>query len=191
MEVDEESVIVRRIQEASFDEDYERLKKGKQISAASKLVQLNPFIDKKGVIRIRGRIANSKLHSEVRTPILLPRNHRVTKLIIRNCHEKNGHVGLKHVMSSLRQRFWILQCTAAVKSVLGQCMFCKRVHCPLMNRKMAPLPDDRLTPGKPPFTRVGIDYFGPLYTKVGRSTPKRYGVIFTCLACRAVHLEVA
>ena len=64
VEVDEESIIVRRIQEASFDEDYARLKKGKEISAASKLVQLNPFVDEKGVIRIRGRIANSKLHSE-------------------------------------------------------------------------------------------------------------------------------
>ena len=56
---------------------------------------------------------------------------------------------------------------------------------------MAQLPDVRMTPGDPTFIRVGIDYFGPLYTKVGRSTPKRYGVIFTCLACRAVHLEVA
>ena len=56
---------------------------------------------------------------------------------------------------------------------------------------MAPLRQERMTPDKPPFSFVGIDYFGPLIVKVARSNHKRYGVIFTCLATRAVHLEVA
>jgi transposase InsO family protein len=32
--------------------------------------------------------------------------------------------------------------------------------------------------------------FGPMYVKYGRARVKRYGVIFTCLASRAVHFEV-
>lgn len=36
-----------------------------------------------------------------------------------------------------------------------------------------------------------MDYFGPIDVKRGRGTVKRYGVIFTCLACCTVHLEVA
>ena len=51
---------------------------------------------------------------------------------------------------------------------------------------MADLPKDRLTPDHPPFTFVGVDYFGPFQVRRGRSLVKRYGVVFTCLAIRAV-----
>lgn len=56
---------------------------------------------------------------------------------------------------------------------------------------MADLPEDRVTPGEPPFTRTGVDYFGPFLTKHGRSVQKRYGCIFTRLSTRAVYLEMA
>ena len=55
---------------------------------------------------------------------------------------------------------------------------------------MADLPADRLTPGEPPFSYVGIDFFGPLYVKQGRSTVKHYGCLFSCLTMRASHIEV-
>lgn len=56
---------------------------------------------------------------------------------------------------------------------------------------MADLPKERITPDLPPFTFVGADYFGPITVERGRSEVKRYGVIFTCLTTRAVHLEIA
>lgn len=54
---------------------------------------------------------------------------------------------------------------------------------------MADLPMDRTMPGKPPFTYVGMDCFGPFYIKRGRSQVKRYGCLFTCLTIRAIHIE--
>ena len=55
---------------------------------------------------------------------------------------------------------------------------------------MSDLPVDRVTLSQPPFTCVGVDCFGPFVVRRGRSEVKRYGVLFTCLAIRAVHVEV-
>ena len=42
----------------------------------------------------------------------------------------------------------------------------------------------------PPFTYVGLDLFGLFIVKEGRRELKRYAAVFTCLSCRAAHLEV-
>lgn len=57
---------------------------------------------------------------------------------------------------------------------------------------MADLPALRLLPFTPPFHISSCDYFGPFKVKISRNkTAKHYGVIFTCLNTRAVHLEMA
>lgn len=63
-------------------------------------------------------------------------------------------------------------------------------HLPA-SQQMADLPLNRISPDEPPFTSVGIDCFGPFEVKCGRSQVKRYGVIFICLALRAVHIKAA
>ncbi len=45
---------------------------------------------------------------------------------------------------------------------------------------MADLPKERIMPDLPPFSNTGVDYFGPIDVKRGRSVVKRYGVLFTC-----------
>lgn len=44
----------------------------------------------------------------------------------------------------------------------------------------------------PPFLFVGVDFFGPILAqKSRRRQVNRYGYVFTSLAIRAVHVEIA
>ena len=54
---------------------------------------------------------------------------------------------------------------------------------------MASLPAARFDTARP-FSSTGVDMFGPLYVKRFRRTEKRYGLLATCMARRAIHLEV-
>ena len=69
-------------------------------------------------------------------------------------------------------------------------MTCRKLRGSVQEQHMAVLPPDRLEPA-PPFTSCAVDYFGPFIIKEGRKELKRYGVLFTCMASRAVHIEVA
>ena len=55
---------------------------------------------------------------------------------------------------------------------------------------MSDLPRDRMQEA-PPFTYCALDYFGPFYIKDKIKEVKQYGYLFTCLASRAVYIEVA
>ena len=73
---------------------------------------------------------------------------------------------------------------------IRSCTTCRKLRSALVEQKMADLPEDRLEPA-PPFSYSAVDYFGPWYVKEGRRVLKRYGVLFTCLNSRAIHIEIA
>ncbi|XP_028256534.1 uncharacterized protein LOC114432614 [Parambassis ranga] len=95
------------------------------------------------------------------------------------------------MLSRLRPRFWLPHANSLARKIISHCVFCRRMQSKPTYQKMADLPEDRIWPDLPPFSHVGIDYFGPIEVKRGRSQVKRWGVIFTCLVSRAVHLEMA
>ena len=152
---------------------------------------MRPLLDQEGLLRVGGRLENAPLNYESKHQLLLPHNHRVSKLLIMEHHESVGHLGQEYVLASLRQKYWIVKGRAAVRKVLGDCLTCRKQNAPRGQQMMADLPQERLIPGEPPFSYVGIDFFGPLHVKQGRSTVKHYGCLFSCLTVRATHIEVA
>ena len=121
--------------------------------------------------------------------MLLPKDHPISTRIVRHYHESLGHAGREHVLSALRQRFWILQARSLVRQILRKCISCRKRNETPMQQLMADLAKERLIPYKPPFTYTGVDFFGPFHVKHGRGSDKVYGCIFTCFTSRAVHIE--
>ena len=117
-------ILIRRCQQKEFTDDLKRLKNDEHVSTSSKLASLNPYRKANNqMIRVRGRLENADIPTDQRTPIVLPANHRVTHLLIDNIHRRNGHIGLRHFVSKLRERFWLLRCISEVKKIIGRCIF--------------------------------------------------------------------
>ena len=142
-------------------------------------------------MRVSGRLHRSNLTDETKHPIILDPSDRLISMIIDEVHRENGHVGAQHTLHKLRTRFWILHGLAAIKKRIRNCIYCQKIRKPMMMQRMSSLPPQRLTPNDPPFKFTGLDFFGPILTKLARKEFKRYGCIFTCLCSRAVHLEMS
>ena len=84
----------------------------------------------------------------------------------------------------------MLRARSRIKAILQACVLCKILYGTPKQQRMGDLPPDRLAAYTVPFTNTGLDCFGPFHVKRGRSQEKRYGLIFTCLVTRAVHIEV-
>ena len=151
---------------------------------------LNPFVGPDGLMRVGGRLRKSNLPFEVVHPVILPKDSLVTKLIVSHCHEKLQHAGRESTLSEIRhQGLWILSGRSVVSQLILGCIKCRRLRGRPCGQMMADLPAER-TEVSEPFEFCGVDAFGPFYIRERRSEVKRWGLMFTCFASRAAHLEV-
>ena len=65
-----------------------------------------------------------RLPFEAAHPVILPKSSPVSVLIVRYYHHVLGHAGREHVLSVLRQRYWILRGRALVRQILSKCISC-------------------------------------------------------------------
>ncbi|XP_055542701.1 uncharacterized protein LOC129728292 [Wyeomyia smithii] len=200
-----ERALLRLAQAEIYTKELLLLEKAKELVAAkdvtvsrrlqfekdSPLRKLSPFLDEFCVIRMESRIEKSPWAShEAKYPVILPKNHKITELLIDYYHRKFGHHNGETVVNEIRQRFYISALRTTVRSVVARCQWCIIYNAKPEIPRMAPHTQARVTPWVRPFSRVGIDYFGPYMIKIGRSQVKRWVALFTCMTIRAIHLEV-
>ena len=135
--------------------------KDKYVKKSSPVYKLDPFLED-GVIKVGGRLSRSSLPEETKHPTILPKNSRVTELILHETHEATGHSGRNHMLARVQRKYWIISTNSQARRVTGKCVPCRRHRAKVEKQKMADMPESRITPEEPPFSRVGVDYFGPI-----------------------------
>ena len=93
-----ELAIIRAVQETSFSKEVQLLHNIEDNSSnntdhirqcktvmkkTSSLFRLNPFLDKKGILRVGGRLTQANVPFRIKHPVILPRKGHVMALIIR------------------------------------------------------------------------------------------------------------
>ena len=187
--------LIKNMQASHFASEIECLKSGGTSArpAPPLIQQLNLFLDEEGILRSRGRVEKSiSLDYDAINPILCHKDSHLTKLIIRDTHEKCKHMGANATLNALRlSGFWILKARQAVFSELKTCFICKVINAKAFKYPSpTALPADRVNLVHP-FHTIGIDFTGHFFTLDNKDVEtKQYILIFTCMNTRAIHLEV-
>jgi len=87
----------------------------------------------------------------------------------------------------------VIHAREVIRVVESNCAKFRRRKAQPTTQIMAPLPNIRLNMPLRAFPHVAVDYGGPFVTIQGRgkSRQKLYMCLFTCLALRAMHIEMA
>jgi len=119
---------IRILQEAEFIMELTSLSRQQNVRTNSQLAGLNPFIDEKGILRVGGRLKHYEMAYDMKHPIILPKNHSFTTIIINQVYLLNVDSSLSVTMTLLRQRYWIIHNWSSVKRVIHNCIKCYRLR---------------------------------------------------------------
>ena len=145
------------------------------------------------MLRIGGRLNNSKLLFSQRHPVLLHGKDSIIKLLNSSLHRRHMHAGPTLLMSIVSCEFYVVSAGHLIRSISRSCVTCQRTYAKTKNQIMANLPASSVTPAAP-FSRVGIDLVGPNFIRRGHTRKpifdKAYIGVFVCLTTKVVHLEL-
>ena len=155
---------------------------------------LGLYQDSEGVVRCQGRIGLSSLPYDTKFPVLLPREHCFTRLVILKCHEQVMHNGVAETLVQLRSKYWVVKGRQTVKKILSKCVVCKKLKGRPYGVPPTPQLPEFILSDDFAFSSIGVDFAGPIYVKdvYNKSSVmnKAYIVLYTCASSRAVHLDL-
>jgi transposase InsO family protein len=192
-----EQLLIQVAQKESFPKEIAAIQSQKELKVQSPLYKLLPYVDDKGTLRAQTRIPRNdenvrRFTLDKINPIILPREHHLTKLIILKYHDSMAHHNEKTVVVNLIQRFFIPKIKRTVNTVIKKhCLTCKISKAKPKAPRMGDVPSHRLAYFIPAFSYAIVDLLGPILVKVTRNVrAKRYILVYSCLTTRALHLEL-
>nr|CAH7752297.1 unnamed protein product [Callosobruchus chinensis] len=184
--------LIKIVQHSHYASELKALVSGDSISK-SNILNLSPFVDKDGILRVGGRLRNSPYVFDKKHPILLPPKCHLSLLIFRSKYLQLYHVGPSALLAAVRDKFWITSGRNLAKDVVKNCKICFRQNSKILTPSMGQLPKSRFA-CEFPFNVTGTDYAGPFLIKDkrgrGAKLSKAYLCIFICFSVKAIHVEL-
>lgn len=190
--------LLRSMQNDCFSKEFQYLWNIRRDSKCKLEVPLNVdefnlFINEDGLLCCRGRISKSQYFSNnALLPVLLSKNHPLTRMIVNHYHQRCRHLGLGTTLMMIRENgYWLPRGRQVIKDILNECITCKKLNVRAFQLpKLTNLPKERICLIKP-YLHTGIDYTAHLFIKDGYGVMvKMYIVVYTCLGLRSVHLDL-
>lgn len=188
---DAEIKLIQKAQKEAFGKELTALEQLKEVPHRSKLKSLNPSL-KNNLLVVGGRLENATIPEEQKRPIVLPSDHRITRLIFMERHRTLLHCGPLALLADIRRHYWPLHGRLIARSVVKNCVDCVRARPTFQYPLMGSLPKERVVCTRP-FTNTGVDFAGPLIIRSGirgRPGKKAWIAIFVCFSTKAAHIEV-
>lgn len=188
------NVFIKSSQRDVFSETIKCLNDNTPLKNHSHIRNLTPFIDRKGILRVGGRLEHSGLSYNTVHPIILPAESRFTQLLVETYHIKYLHAEVKLLTATLFQEYWIIGHRNLVRKIVHNCIVCFKQKAAISRQLMGNLPSQRITPNRV-FSQVGCDFAGPFLVRRhkgrGGTVEKTYISLYICFATKAIHLELA
>lgn len=114
--------LVSHIQAIHFAEEISALQAGRNLKNTSRLIQLHPFLDDRGLLRVGGRLQHSLLSFERKHPIILSACDRFIKLLFEREHQRLLHASQLLLLSSIKERYWPFRGRDLARQVCRTCI---------------------------------------------------------------------
>ena len=123
-----EREVIKSVQQRHFKEEIIALHNENYLKSSSKILKLDPFLDRDSILKVGERIGKCDISDEIQHPTLLPKSCKTTELIIRWFHDKVAHAGRGIIINQIRSSgFWVISCNSLVRSMIGKCVRCKQL----------------------------------------------------------------
>lgn len=131
--------IIKYCQKERFSEEISLLHNGQWVRRSSQLYKLNPVMQEV-LLRVGGRLSRAAMPASRKQPVILAKDFHIADLVLQQIHKDTDHGGCNHMLSELRQRFWIPSSSTAIRKVINRCVTCRRLHGKAGKQLMANLP---------------------------------------------------
>ncbi|XP_068734449.1 tyrosine kinase receptor Cad96Ca-like [Montipora capricornis] len=119
---------VKQAQEERFSEEMKDLTGDAEVKRQSHLRPLTPIVDELGVLRVGGRLDRPY---DAAHPMILPKKHHITQLIVSDVHNRCRHAVVNHVLARVRNRFWVIDGRQEVNNWDKECKICQQCWNPV------------------------------------------------------------